>query len=98
MDDALEQFPSLQHTAQEHKHVPFEGADYLINQVITTMRRVRTEGGLLRYLGALQGLHAAALASLRTTTRLSLQARLAASRVDSAHPHLTCAHRQSCIA
>lgn len=75
MDDALEQFPAQQHTAQEQQHVAFEGADYLINQVIATMRRVRTEGGLLRYLGALQGLHAAALASLRTTTRLSLQVR-----------------------
>lgn len=73
MDDALEQFPAVAHTAEQQQHIPFEGADYLINQVIATMRRVRTEGGLLRYLQALHGLHAAALASLRTTTRLSLQ-------------------------
>ena len=77
LGQALASFPSPSHTAEDGGHVDWEGADFAILDICDTLRLMRAEPSLLKYLDALVGLRESPfLPRCKQLTRLRLQAEL----------------------
>ena len=77
LGQVLASFPSPSHTAEDGGHVDWEGADFAILDVCDTLRLMRAEPSLLKYLDALVGLRESPfLPRCKQLTRLRLQAEL----------------------
>ncbi|CAL5225631.1 g8487 [Coccomyxa viridis] len=77
LSQALASFPSVSHTAEDGGHVDWEGADFAILDICDTLRLMRAEPSLLKYLDALVGLRESPfLPRCKQLTRLRLQAEL----------------------
>ena len=77
LGQVLASFPSPSHTAEDGGHVDWEGADFAILDICDTLRLMRAEPSLLKYLDALVGLRDSPfLPRCRQLTRLRLQAEL----------------------
>ena len=77
LGQALASFPSPTHTAEDGGHVDWEGADFAISDICDTLRLMRAEQSLLKYLDALVGLRESPfLPRCKQLTRLRLQAEL----------------------
>ncbi|CAL8466912.1 g6448 [Coccomyxa elongata] len=77
LGQALASFPSPGHTAEDGGHVDWEGANFVIGDVCDTLRMMRAEHSLLKYLDALVGLKDSPFFQrCKRITRLRLQAEL----------------------
>lgn len=75
MLDCVSTFPSPESEYEEGKDA--QDADFLFSHITDTLRAIKTEPGLVRYLSALTGLkECRQLRELETVTRLRLQAEL----------------------
>lgn len=79
LPDALRRFPGT-HQGQQAGHDEGEGADMVVGELADTLRHMRTEAALLRYLSALRALQGSPfLGHTRRITRIRLQVRHAAA-------------------
>ncbi len=74
---ALECMPVPDATVQNGGHVPGEGADFVLTEVTDTLRKMKAEGSLLKYLSALMTMkYSPYMPPTKKITKLRLQAEL----------------------